>query len=122
MKRTLTFALIATLFVLSGCNAAKKVRSPETEALFRAAAEGNADTVRELLAAPNVDINGLDENWNTPLMIAAQNGHDDVVRALLIARANINARNNQGKTALVLAAEGGHDESVRLLKDAGAPR
>jgi len=122
MKRALTFAVIATLFVLSGCNAAKKARSPETDALFRAATAGDADTVRALLASPNVDINGLDENWNTPLMQAARFGHDDVVTALLIARANINARNREGKTALTLAADGGHDQTVRVLVNAGAPK
>ena len=120
MKRALTFAVIATLFVLSGCN--KATRSPQTDALFRAATAGDADTVRALLAAPGVDINGLDENWNTPLMQAARFGHDDVVRALLIARANVNARNREGKTALTLAAAGGHDETVRLLTEAGAPK
>ena len=122
MKRALTFAVIATLFVLSGCNAAKKAtRSPETDALFRAATAGNADTVRELLAAPNVDVNAVDEHGNTPLIEAARFGHDDVVAALLAAKANINARNDQGKTALMLAAEAGHDETVRVLTQAGMP-
>lgn len=122
MKRSLTFAVLATLFVLSGCSAAKKARTPETDALFRAAAAGDADTVRELVASPNIDINAIDENWNTPLMTAAREGHDEVVQALIIAKANINARNKQGKTALALAADGAHDETVRVLVQAGAPR
>ena len=122
MKRALTFAVIATLLVFSGCKNAKQARSPETDALFHAAAAGDADTVRELVASPNVDINALDEDWNTPLMQAAREGHDQVVEALIIARANINARNRQVKTALALAADGGHDETVRVLVQAGAPR
>jgi ankyrin repeat protein len=123
MKRALTFTFIATLLAVSGCKLAPKAtRSPETEALFHAATAGDADTVRELLASPNVDINGLDENWNTPLMQAARFGHDDVVRVLLAGKANINARNHDGKTALTLAADGAHDETVRLLVEAGAPR
>jgi ankyrin repeat protein len=123
MKRTLTLSVIAMLFVLSACNAAKKAtRTPETEALFRAAASGNADTVRSLLGSPNVDVNGVDEHGNTPLMEAARFGHDDVVTALVIAKADVNARNDQGKTALLLAAEGGHDETVRVLTQAGAAK
>jgi ankyrin repeat protein len=123
MKRALTLAIIATLLVLSGCIGAKKAsRSPETDALFRAAAAGDVDTVRELVASPNVDINAIDENWNTPLMQAAREGHDEVVQTLIIAKANINARNKQGKTALALAADGAHDETVRVLVQAGAPR
>jgi ankyrin repeat protein len=122
MKRALTFAVIATLLVLSGCKGAKKAaNSPETDALFRAAVAGNADTVRALLAGPNVDVNAVDEHGNTPLIEAARFGHDQVVTALLIAKANPNARNDQGKTALMLAAEGGHDETVRVLSQAGAP-
>lgn len=122
MKRALTFAVvIATLFVLSGCYGTQKARqSPETDALLRAATAGNADTVRSLLASPNVDVNGIDEHGNTPLIQAARFGHDDVVTALLIAKANVNSRNAQGKTALMLAAEGGHDETVRVLTQAGA--
>jgi uncharacterized protein len=120
MKYALTFVAIATLFMFAGCNAAKKAtRSPETEALFRAATAGDADTVRSLLTSPNVDVNGVDENGNTPLMAAARFGHDDVVTALIISKANVNAKNDQGKTALMLAAEGGHDETVRVLTQAG---
>ena len=123
MKRVITLAVIAMLFVLSGCNAARKpARTPETDALFHAATEGDADTVKALLASPNVDINALDDNWNTPLMQAARFGHDEVVTALLVARANVNARNRDGKTALSLAAEGGHDETVRVLTNVGAPK
>ena len=121
MKRALALAVIATMLVLSGCTTTKKAaRTAETDALFRAATAGNADTVRTLLASPNVDVDGVDEHGNTPLIQAARFGHDDVVNALLIARANTRLRNDEGKTALMLAAEGGHDETVRLLTQAGA--
>jgi uncharacterized protein len=123
MKYALTLTVIATLFVLAGCNAAKKAtRSPETDTLFRAATAGDADTVRSLLASPNADVNGVDEHGNTPLMQAARFGHDDVVTALIISKANVNVKNDQGKTALMLAAEGGHDETVRVLTQAGGAR
>jgi ankyrin repeat protein len=109
------------LFAIVGCGVAKRAsRSPETDALLRAASAGNADTVRTLLASPNVDINGLDENGNTPLILAARFGHDQVVTALLIAKADVKTKNDEGKTALMLAAEGGHDETVRALTKAGA--
>ena len=123
MKRALTFAVMVMLLVLSGCNTANKAtRSPETDALLRAATAGNADTVRTLLASPNTDVNGVDEHGNTALIQASRLGHDDVVTALLIAKANVNARNDEGKTALMLAAEGGHEETVLLLTQAGASK
>jgi uncharacterized protein len=109
------------LVVFAGCSVAKRAsRSPETDALLRAASAGNADTVRTLLASPNVDVNGVDEHGNTPLIQAARLGHDEVVTALLIAKADARIKNDEGKTALMLAAAGGHDQTVRALTQAGA--
>lgn len=122
MQRILTSLFVVSLLILvQGCGGAKRAtRSAETDALLQAARAGNADTVRSLLASPNVDINGIDDHGNTPLIEAARFGHDDVVTALVIARADTKAKNNEGKTALTLAAEGGHDETVRILTQAGA--
>lgn len=122
MKRFLTSVLVVSLLLaVHGCSSAKRVtRTSETDALLRAARAGNADTVRSLLASPNVDVNGVDDNGNTALIEAARFGHDDVVTALLIAKADVKVQNDQGKTALMLAAEGGHEESVRMLMQAGA--
>ena len=112
--------VFSLLFMLFGCSAAKRAsRSPETEALLRAASAGNADTVRTLLASPNVDVNGLDDQGNTALIQAARFGHDEVVSALLVARADVTIKNVEGKTALMLAAEGGHDRTVAVLTQAG---
>jgi ankyrin repeat protein len=115
--------VLSLLFALQGCGVAKRAtRTAETDGLLRAARAGNADTVRTLLASPNVDVNGIDEHGNTPLIEAARFGHDEVVTALLIAKADMKAKNDESKTALMLAAEGGHDETVRVLTQAGAGR
>jgi hypothetical protein len=109
---TIIFALLMTF----GCSSAIRTsRSQETEALLRAASAGNADTVRSLLASPNVDVNGVDDQGNTALILAARFGHNEVVRALLLAKADVKVRNKDGKTALMLAAEGGHDQTVAAL-------
>ena len=115
--------VLAAMFTFVSCNVAKRAsRSPETDALLRAASAGNADTVRSLLASPNVDVNGIDEHGNTPLIQAARSGHDEVVTALLLAKAEVGTKNNEGKTALMLAAEGGHDQVVSILTQAGTPK
>ena len=115
---TIVFALLVTTL---GCSSAiRSSRSQETEALLRAASAGNADTVRALLTSPNVDVNGVDDQGNTALILAGRFGHNEVVRALLIARADVRVKNNEGKTALMLAAEGGHDQTVATLTEAGA--
>ena len=113
--------VVSLLLVVQGCGVTKRAtRSAETDALLRAARVGDADTVRALVVSPNVDVNGIDEHGNTPLIEAARFGHDDVVTALLIAKADVKTKNNDGKTALMLAAEGGHDETVRMLTQGGA--
>ena len=118
-NQIILFSLVFTIF---GCSTTRIARSPETEALLRAASAGNVDTVRTLLASPNVDANGTDDQGNTPLIQAARFGHDAVVTLLLIARADPKIKNNEGKTALVVAAEGGHEETVAVLTQAGAGR
>src|SRR5688572_24322298 len=122
MQRIVTSVFVVSLlFAVQGCGVAKRTtRSSETDALLRAAKAGNADTVRTLLASPNLDVNGIDDHGNTPLIEAARFGHDEVVTALLLAKAEVNLKNDDGKTALMLAAEGGHDETVRMLTQAGA--
>ena len=122
-RRRQLFVAGALALCIFGCQAAKRATTtPETDALLRAARSGNADTVKSLLASPNVDVNGVDADGNTALIEAARFGHDDVVEALLISRADVNVKNHQGKTAMMLAAEGGHDEVVRLLTQAGSAR
>jgi uncharacterized protein len=106
--------------VVAGCSQGTKTsRSPQADALLRAAREGNADTVKALLSAPDADVNATDERGSTALIEAARYGHDDVVRALLAAGANMKARDKDGKTALMIAVAGGHDEVVRVLSRPG---
>ena len=124
MQRVVISVFVVSLsLAIHGCGVARRAtRSPETDALLRAASMGNADTVRSILASPNVDVNGIDDHGNTPLIQAARFGHDEVVTALLIAKADVKIKNDEGKTALMLAAEGGHDETVRALTQAGAEK
>jgi ankyrin repeat protein len=121
MQRIANLVIVfSLLFTIFGCSPKRALRSPETEALLRAASAGNVDTVRTLLASPNVDVNGIDDQGNTALIQAARFGHDEVVTQLLIAKADLNIKNNENKTALMVAAEGGHDETVAALTQAGA--
>ena len=49
----------------------------------RAAQRGRAPIVRALLEVGGVDVNGVDEKGNTPLINASRVGHGDVVREVL---------------------------------------
>jgi ankyrin repeat protein len=110
--------LVNSLFVMDCSSARHASQSQETDALFRAVRGGSPDTVKALLASPNVDVNAVDEHGNTPLIEAARLGHDKVATALLLAHADTAIKNDEGKTALMLAAEGRHDETVRVLTEA----
>lgn len=111
--------VLLLLLTIFGCSTTRVGRSPETESLLRAASAGDVDTVKALLASPNVDVNGTDDQGNTALIQAARFGHDHVVTQLLIAKANLQTKNKAGKTALMVAAEGGHDQTVAVLTQAG---
>jgi ankyrin repeat protein len=122
-RKNLTIILLFLMVSVSvtGCSRVRQAsHTQETDALFRAVRAGSPDTVNALLASPNVDVNAVDEQGNTPLIEAARLGHDQVVSALLIAHADISIKNDESKTALMLAAEGRHDETVRVLTAAGA--
>ena len=110
--------LLAALLVIVGCSQTKS--SPETDSLMRAAREGHADAVKELLTTPGIDVNAKDADGNTALLEAARLGHDRVVRVLLATGANVNARDKYGKTPLMLAVSGDHEEVIAALKQAGA--
>jgi len=91
--------------------------------LPKAAYDGNADVVRQLIEA------GADVNYRqrhdtpTPIHWAAKQGHADVVRLLIEAGADVSAEETAGEftrmTPLHWAASG-HADVVRLLIEAGA--
>lgn len=83
----------------------------------QAAAHGNLDAVRALIAC------GADVNVNhTAALTEAVNSKRsiDVMRALLAAGADPNARSPAGRTALMHAVYVKNEPAIRLLIDAGA--
>ena len=74
-----------------------------------------------ILLKEGVDINAVDENGETALMIAVRAGADvEIVRLLIENKADLNVENERGETALFLASKKGHDEIAQLLRDNGA--
>ncbi len=67
-----------------------------------------------------VDVNAIDEEHRTALMLAAFNGHTEVCRMLIDKGARVNERNRIGRNALMFAASGPNLSAVKLLLDHGA--
>ena len=107
--------------------AAEELAWETQRALPGVAALGDLEKVREMLALPGVEVDGLDALRRTPLMAAAEAGHQDVVRELLAAGADVNKCNgvvaSPRSTPLICAAIGpsaGRDAVLRMLLEAGA--
>jgi hypothetical protein len=85
--------------------------------LHLAAAQGQVDRCRELLASPelNLDVDVQKADGTTPLLMAATMGHAPVMEMLLAAGANAEHVGHQGATALMVAASFGHVDVVRTL-------
>jgi len=84
--------------------------------LIQAVSYGQAEVVRQLLAAPGIDVNTVNDKGYTALMVAAEMGEAEAVRQLLAAPGiDVNTVNDKGYTALMYAAEEGQTIVVMQL-------
>jgi hypothetical protein len=83
--------------------------------LNEAAANGDLNLVKSLIAQ-GADVNNRENgSFRTPLHLAAENGHVDVVAELLAGGADVTALGSD-RTALQWAEQKGHAEIVELLR------
>lgn len=87
----------------------------QTNAIIIASSNGDLATLKILLASPLADVNVVDSDDDTALLMAARNGHPSCIAALLDAGARTDARNADGSTPLMLAAESRILESCAIL-------
>jgi len=94
-------------------------------ALMLMAILGQADAVRDLLAA-GADVNAANNaDGGTALIFAVYGGSTEIVSELIAAGADLDAKdagtgNGDGRTALSYAEEKSHAEITAVLKQAGA--
>ncbi len=77
------------------------------------------ENIRECLSS-GININMVDSDGKTALMLACQKGYLDLVLILIAGGANVNAKDKNGKTVLNYAAESGNVELIKLLLAQGA--
>jgi ankyrin repeat protein len=82
--------------------------------LHRAAAQGQEETVKQLLGA-GVQVNLPDATGFTPLHWAAESGQLEMVKLLLHCGADVRAKDRDNRTALAVANWDGHPSLVELL-------
>ena len=91
----------------------------DTPPLHAAAAAGQAEVVRQLLAA-GAALDSRDDRDRTPLHYAAQAGKEATVQVLLAAGAALAGRDDLDRTPLHYAAQAGEEATVQVLLAAGA--
>ena len=101
------------------------LQSPQTQAgayedMLYAIQVDDQSTIADLLRR-GMDVDTVNPQGNSLLMLAAREGKPSVVKTILAAKPRIQARNPLGESALMLASIEGHTEVVKLLLDAGAP-
>jgi len=90
-----------------------------TDQMGKAASRGDTASLLELLE-DGADVNELDADGRTPVLLATRGNHVDTVRALVEAGADPNIADRQGTTALQHARRRGYVEIARILENAGA--
>jgi len=85
--------------------------------LIQNAWSGNTDIVKFLIDN-GADIEAVDLEMSTALMIASMRGHTDIVKLLIASSVNLNTKDRDGYTALIFATREGHTEIINLLKSA----
>jgi uncharacterized protein len=73
-----------------------------------------------LLIAKGCDVNAINNDGFTPLMVACREGNAEIVESLIGHNANLNAQYHSGETSLVFASYNGNLRIVKSLIKAGA--
>lgn len=94
-------------------------------ALMIACRKGNLSVFKELiiefkLANGTLDMNAVNNEGKTALLLAAENGNGECVSGLANHGANPDLRDKDGRTALIIAVQGRHTDCVASLLKNGA--
>ena len=92
----------------------KDVNKDRGEPLRNAAEHGNISAVKYLMQS-GANVNMLDTNGVSPLLLACKGNHLDIVEILLNYTANINSKTYQKDTPLMESCKNGNVQLVNLL-------
>ncbi|XP_062109536.1 uncharacterized protein LOC133821015 [Humulus lupulus] len=92
------------------------IKSPcRFDSLHHAAQRGDFDYVRVLITSKGCDVNAINDDGYTPLMLAAKGGHAKLCELLICLGAKCEVENHKHETALSLAKD--KNDVVQVIKD-----
>lgn len=130
----ITFLIAITSTLIMACNNTKSVKenhetskNPEVvkiqnidhELYFQAALDGNKAIIEQAIKE-GLDVNTIDSENRTALMLASFNGHTEIAKLLIENKANVNQLDKLNRSALMFASTGPFNSTVRLLLESGA--
>lgn len=115
----LTVGLIAGPTATGPAPARAEINLLQNDRLIEAAKTNDVSTAEGLLAR-NHNVDALDENERTPLILAASRGYEDFVDLLVRNRASLNAADKFGNTAMFYAASTDQTGVIHILAEGGA--
>lgn len=108
-------ALLRELLAVCGIPAHVQI-AMRSGALHLAVEHGSLESLRLLLRARGIDVNGGNDAGKTALHLPAQRGQADLLQLLLnAADIDVNARSRKGKTALKLAYADGEYRNAAII-------
>ncbi len=122
-RRTAMLGLAACAATISGAPAARAALNlwgDYYDNVARAAAQNDAEQVRQLVGSGEGNPDMVDDDQRTGLHYAAMNGNLQILAILIKAKAKLNVEDKLGDTPLHLAADRGQTEAAKLLLDVGA--
>lgn len=122
--KTLAVLFITLLFSTPFVN---EVKGTETKGTDIVIAENLIDAINNIditsmnvLLAEGANVDTVDRNGNTPLMLASKIGNPRMVKIILAHNPDINAKNTEGNSALMIASEYGQYHIANELINKGA--
>jgi uncharacterized protein len=124
MRRTAIFGLAAAALVVCGSASRAQLNLNPFSAFYdnvaRAAAQNDAEQVRQLVGGGTGNPNQTDDQQRTAMHYAALNGNLQIIAILIKADAKLDPVDRLGDTPLHLAADRDQIDAAKLLLDAGA--
>ena len=105
--------------LLNGAKVDSRDKTTQETALEWAARNGNREMLRFLISV-GANVNLVDRNGQTALMLIGEQATSDMVWDLIDAGAKVNVKDHDGDTALSEAASANDSDVLKALVDAGA--